>query len=124
MNPLLPEDPYKVLGVERQATEAEIKQAYFSLVREHPPERDPEGFKRVRAAYEKLRTATERIETDLFPIDDQPLTLELAALRRPETEPPPITLETIKTDLLALEALLLLEEIKERSFSLSGPETA
>jgi len=44
------ESPYAILGVERTATEAEIKRAYFARVREHPPERDPEGFKRVRAA--------------------------------------------------------------------------
>jgi len=106
------ENPYRVLGVERSATVAEIKRAYFALVREHPPERDPEGFKRVRAAYEKLRAAGERAETDLFLVDDQPMSLDLAAIRRPDTEPPPLTRESILADLLALEAFLLLEELR------------
>jgi curved DNA-binding protein CbpA len=108
----LGDNPYQVLGLTREASEAEIKQAYFALVREHPPERDPAGFKRIRAAYEKLRAATERAETDLFLVEDHPLTLEPAALRRPDAVPPPLTRELIAADLLALEALLLLEELR------------
>ncbi|MFN0120407.1 MAG: DnaJ domain-containing protein, partial [Blastocatellia bacterium] len=46
------DDPYQILGVERTASEAVIKQSYFALLREHSPERDPEGFKRIRSAYE------------------------------------------------------------------------
>lgn len=110
MNLTLIEDPYKTLGVKRGATEAEIKQAYFALVREHPPERDPEGFKRIRAAYEKLRASSERAETDLFLIDEQSETFDLTKLQRFKTAPPPITPELIQADLIALEAALLLEE--------------
>src|SRR5437879_666487 len=95
-------NPYKVLGIERDASEAEIKRAYFTLVREHPPERDPDGFKRIRAAYEQLRTSGERAETDLFLIEGPADTLELSSLRRTDVEPPPITPEMIRADLLAL----------------------
>jgi curved DNA-binding protein CbpA len=105
------ESPYQVLGVERDATEAQIKAAYFAKVRQHPPERDPEGFKRIRAAYEKLRSGADRAETDLFTLD-APATLDLSAIQRTDASPPPITLATIKADLLALEALLLLEELR------------
>jgi curved DNA-binding protein CbpA len=59
-------DPYAVLGVTRSATPAEIKQAYFALVRAHPPEREPETFKRIRAAYERLRDPERRTETDML----------------------------------------------------------
>jgi curved DNA-binding protein CbpA len=59
-------DPYAVLGVSRQATAAEIKRAYFSLVRQHSPEEEPENFKKLRAAYEKLRSTEVKQETDLF----------------------------------------------------------
>lgn len=48
-------DPYQVLGVPSDAGEAEIRSAYRRAVREHPPDRDPEGFERVRDAYEKVR---------------------------------------------------------------------
>ena len=59
-------DPYAALGVAPTATATEIKQAYFALVRAHPPERDPETFKRVRAAYERLRDPERRAETDML----------------------------------------------------------
>jgi curved DNA-binding protein CbpA len=54
------------LGVARGATMREIKRAYFALVREHPPEEAPDTFKLIRAAYEKLRSADAKAETDLF----------------------------------------------------------
>src|SRR5437879_11746707 len=95
------ENPYKVLGISREAGEAEIKRAYFSLVRAHPPERDPEGFKRIRAAYEQLKAGKDRAETDLFLIDEPSPAQVLAALRPSTAEPPPITRETILTDPLA-----------------------
>jgi curved DNA-binding protein CbpA len=59
-------DPYEVLNLERTATEADIKKAYFARVREHPPERNPEQFKRIRSAYDMLRTPVARAATDLF----------------------------------------------------------
>ena len=59
-------DPYTVLGLPRTAGAAEIKSAYFALVRAHPPERDPETFKRIRAAYERLRDPDKRTETDML----------------------------------------------------------
>ena len=66
-------DPYKILGLPRQATMTDIKQAYFALVREHPPERDPDGFKRIRAAYDVLRTPEARANTDRQLIQPLPL---------------------------------------------------
>ena len=59
-------DPYRVLGIERQASEAEIKRAYFQLVRQFPPEREPEKFQEIRAAYEALRDPHNRVTLDLF----------------------------------------------------------
>lgn len=55
-------DPFAVLGIPRDADTATIKQAYFTLVREHPPERDPVAFKRIRAAYEQLRDPQQRMD--------------------------------------------------------------
>ncbi len=59
-------DPYAVLGLTRRASSRQIKRAYFALVREHSPEEHPEAFKLIRAAYEKLRKADVKEETDLF----------------------------------------------------------
>jgi curved DNA-binding protein CbpA len=73
-------DPYVALGLTRAATAAEIKQAYFALVRAHPPEREPEAFKRIRAAYERLRDPERRAETDMLLLNEWP---EPARRRRP-----------------------------------------
>ena len=59
-------DPYAVLGLVRGASPREIKRAYFELVREYPPEEHADTFKIIRAAYEKLRAADVKAETDLF----------------------------------------------------------
>ncbi len=45
---------YDTLGVARTATAAEIKRAYFKLVRVHSPENDPDGFRRITEAYTVL----------------------------------------------------------------------
>jgi curved DNA-binding protein CbpA len=65
-------DPYEVLGIARTASAAALKQAYFALVRAHPPERDPERFKQVRAAYERLRDPAARVETDMLLLERWP----------------------------------------------------
>ena len=67
-------DPYAVLGLTQgpAATLDEIKQAYFALVRAHPPEREPEAFKRVRAAYERLKTPEKKLETDMLRLEPWP----------------------------------------------------
>ena len=65
-------DPYAVLGVDPAATLDEVKTAYFALVRAHPPERDPEMFKRIRAAYERLRDPDKRLETDMLRLQAWP----------------------------------------------------
>lgn len=110
MNLTAIESPYKILGVERTASESEIKQAYFAMVREHPPEGDPDGFKRIRAAYEKLRAVGERAETDLVLIEEMDAVMTMENLQRCGVEPPAITPDLIRTDLIALEAVLLMEE--------------
>jgi curved DNA-binding protein CbpA len=58
-------NPYAALGLTRSATADEIKQAYFSLVRQHPPERDPARFKEIRAAYDQLKSPDKRLDTDM-----------------------------------------------------------
>jgi curved DNA-binding protein CbpA len=60
------ENPYTLLGVLPTATAAEIKRAYFEQVRANPPERAPELFKQIRAAYERLNDPKKRVETDML----------------------------------------------------------
>ena len=49
------EDPYQVLGLSPGATTEEIRAAYLRLVRDHPPERSPEQFERIRDARATLQ---------------------------------------------------------------------
>ncbi len=58
--------PYQILNIPRNATQNEIKKAYFKLLKKHPPEKEPEKFKTIRAAYDSLRTASKKAETDVF----------------------------------------------------------
>ena len=67
---LMPEsDPYRVLGVAKEASSAEIKRAYRKLARQYHPDRndDPaaeERFKRIQSAYEKIGSAEARQKYD------------------------------------------------------------
>ena len=46
--------PFAVLGIAPTRDRATIKRAYFGLLPRHPPHSDPEGFRRLRGAYETL----------------------------------------------------------------------
>jgi len=68
-------DPYKVLGVARGASEAELKKAYRKLAKENHPDRNAdnpaalERFKEGNAAYELLSDAQKRAQFDRGEID-------------------------------------------------------
>ena len=62
-------DPYHVLGVSREADDAAIRAAYLAAVRDCPPDRDAEGFARLRRAFEALATHRLRLARDLFDLE-------------------------------------------------------
>lgn len=47
-------DPFATLGIAPTQSMAAVKQAYFAALARHPPQKDPEGFQRLRRAYEEL----------------------------------------------------------------------
>ena len=51
-------DPYVVLGAPSGSSPETLRACYLERVREHPPERDPDGFRRIRAAYDVLAEPT------------------------------------------------------------------
>jgi molecular chaperone DnaJ len=64
------DDPYKVLGVGRDATDAEIKRVYRKLARQYHPDRNPgdkaaeERFKSIQSSYDKIGTDEARRKYD------------------------------------------------------------
>ena len=88
-------DPYQVLGIPRQASLDDIKKAYFARVRDYPPEREPALFKRIRAAYDMLRTPEAKAATDLFMLHP-PVAYE------PYKRPPAFNLDFQEDDWLLL----------------------
>lgn len=76
-----PSNPYSVLGVDPDATGAQMRIAYHRKLREHPPERDQEGFKRIRHAYETLRSPRKRAELALLELRHGPAEFDLDRLR-------------------------------------------
>jgi tetratricopeptide (TPR) repeat protein len=58
------ESHYEILGIEKTAVDAEIKRAYYGMVRTYQPDRFPEKFKAIRSAYETLSDREKRAEYD------------------------------------------------------------
>jgi len=113
------DDPYVVLGLARGASADEIRQAYFRLVREHSPEAHPEEFKRIRAAYEALRSPTRRAEVELFSFDGSVATFDLDLLAEPGAGGAPADLAAA---LLAVE--LSLSDLARTDFAEDQTELA
>jgi len=56
----MPRDPYEVLGVQKNASEADIKKAYRKLARQYHPDRNP-GDKQADTSYKEVQEAYARI---------------------------------------------------------------
>jgi len=48
-------DPFIVLGISPDAEEAEVRARYLELVKQFPPDREPEKFREIRAAFEAAK---------------------------------------------------------------------
>ena len=69
------EDPYKILGVKKEASADEIRSAYRKLAKKHHPDLNPgnkqaeESFKAISGAYDLLSDAEKRGKFDRGEID-------------------------------------------------------
>jgi len=67
----LHEDPREILGVPLDAGDERIRDAYLQKVKEHPPDREPAEFERIRDAYEVLRDPRRRARHMFLSADPQ-----------------------------------------------------
>jgi len=77
-------NPYLVLGLTPNADEAAIRQAYLDAIRVATPERDPDRFRQLTAAYDLIRDETSRHRHALFcrdPGGDSPVDALRQSLR-------------------------------------------
>ncbi|GKU23245.1 J domain-containing protein [Clostridium folliculivorans] len=67
-------DCFKALGISKTDDLNAIRKAYSKLLTKHSPEQDPEGFQKLRVAYEEAcRIAKEidtKVEEELSPVDE------------------------------------------------------
>jgi molecular chaperone DnaJ len=61
-------DYYKILGVSPQASQEEIRKAYYKLAHKYHPDKggDPEKFKEINEAYQVLSDPEKRKQYDLY----------------------------------------------------------
>ena len=65
----MPKNYYQILGIEKNASEEEVKKAYRKLAHQHHPDRpggNEQKFKEINEAYQVLSDKTKRMQYDRF----------------------------------------------------------
>ena len=92
MTTLSPSDPFVVLGLSPNASEAEIRARYLELVKQHPPDHDPERFQEIRKAFEGARDPLAvAVRLTQVPDPDEKPPEWYDVLREAERRPPAMT---------------------------------
>ena len=63
---------HQVLELKPGSTPVELRKAYLALVRQHPPDRDPEKFRDIHTAYQLLSDPLAQANALLTPSRDKP----------------------------------------------------
>ena len=63
---------HQILEVKQGATADEIRKAYLALVRQYPPDREPDKFRDIHAAYQLLNDPIALATAMLTPSRDKP----------------------------------------------------
>jgi len=90
MNRSTANDPFAILGTSRYAEDAEIRARYLELVRQYPPDTEPDRFREIRSAYEAARDPLLIAAHLLAPPDEKALEWS-AVLEAQEGNPPRLT---------------------------------
>jgi hypothetical protein len=75
---------YDVLGLNHNADAEAIRRRYLELVRQHPPERSPQKFGEIRAAYDQLRDPLVHLNNRLFNLTASQSLEDLVSEMRPD----------------------------------------
>ena len=78
-----PVSPWDILGVEMGASDEEIHRAFLRATRKCPPDRDPEGFERIRDAYEKLKNGISRFNAMIELVSKNGVSIKAIARNAP-----------------------------------------
>ena len=61
---------YILLGVTMHSTDEQIKSSYKKMISRYSPDRHPVHFKKIRSAYENIKTRQDRIKYDILHTDE------------------------------------------------------
>ena len=101
-------DPFTLLGLAEDADDVEIRRRYLALVRDFPPDRAPERFQELRAAYEALGDERKRLETKILGANTAALSrLRMAALQAGSRDGAPARAPRAAVAALLVEGILL-----------------
>jgi DnaJ-class molecular chaperone len=81
--------PFEILEISENTNNQQIKKAYLKMVKKFPPEQYPEEFKKIRKAFEKIKSKKDRLCFELFdqteptPLEITTLVLENSISKRP-----------------------------------------
>jgi hypothetical protein len=64
-------DPFKILGVSPDADETAVRARYLELVKQFPPDREPEKFREIRWAFEAAKDPLSIAKGMISPPSDQ-----------------------------------------------------
>lgn len=99
----------ELLRIDEEATHDQVRRAYLRLVKVYKPERDPEGFRRLREAFERVESATTKRNlvgghlVSVLTGEDQPEISPSEVEREPEIErKPPVQVGCLELDLVSM----------------------
>lgn len=61
-------EPYEILEIDPNASEEQIRKRYLELVRQFPPDREPERFAAIRLAYDQMRDPVKLMQRRLMEV--------------------------------------------------------
>lgn len=87
-------EPFRVLGLPADAGEKQVRQRYLELVRQFPPEHEPERFQEIHGAYLAAKDPLVIARRLLQSVDEEPAAWS-DILDRHQSRPPKLSREVL-----------------------------